>query len=129
LNTASKNQAAAKTFLSCVATQDFETLYSQGLPGFFPLGNFKISLTDTLGNTFLGFTSQCGSTLRSSYQLPSPPKGTIDAETDLWNTNTLLLDGKLTPQQAADTIQGDLDKWFHPSGSAAAATAAATAAQ
>ncbi|MHB8625270.1 MAG: ABC transporter substrate-binding protein [Aggregatilineales bacterium] len=126
LNAASKNQDAAKTFLSWAAGQDFETLYSQGLPGFFPLGNYKITLSDPLANTFLGWTSQCGSALRSSYLLPSPPKGTVDVETDLWNTNTLLLDGKLTAQQAADTIQKDLDSWYHPAG--ASATMAATAA-
>ncbi len=127
LNAASKNQDAAKKFLSYVATQDFETLYSKGLPGFFPLGNFKITLDDPLGNTFLGWTQQCGSTLRSSYLLPAPPKGTTDAETDLWNVNTQLLSGKLTPKAAADKIQSDLDSWFHPAG--AAATMAATAAK
>src|SRR5579859_2028625 len=41
MNAASKNQDAAKTFLSYIATQQFETLYAQGLPGFFPLGNFR----------------------------------------------------------------------------------------
>lgn len=120
VNAASPNQDAAKTFLTYAASQDFETLYSQGLPGFFPLGTYKITLDDPLANTFLGWTQECGSTLRSSYQLPSPPQdasGVVGVETDLWNTNTLLLSGKLTPQQAADTIQGNLDKWFKPTGS------------
>jgi raffinose/stachyose/melibiose transport system substrate-binding protein len=125
INAASKNVDAAKTFLTYAASQQFETLYSQGLPGFFPLGNFKIELSDPLANTFLSWTQQCGSTLRSSYQLPSPPQGTItDVETDLWNTLTLMLSGKLTAQQAADKIQSDMDAWFKPAGAAAAATAA-----
>src|SRR5262249_52376913 len=94
INKASKNVDAAKTFLSYIASQQCETLYSQGLPGFFPLGKYsdKITLSDPLANTFLGWTQQCGSTLRSSYQLPQPPKGSVvDVETDLWNTNALLL--------------------------------------
>src|SRR5262249_1866704 len=99
INAASPNQEAAKTFLSYVASQDFETLYAQGLPGFFPLGNYKITLDDPLANTFLGWTQECGSTLRSSYQLPSPPDSSIvNVETDLWNTLTLLLSGKVTAQ-------------------------------
>jgi raffinose/stachyose/melibiose transport system substrate-binding protein len=130
INPASKNLDAAKTFLSYAAGQSFETIYSQGLAGFFPLGNFKITLSDPLANTFLGWTSQCASTLRSSYQLPSPPSSSITApETDLWNTTTLLLSGKVTAKQAADTIQGDLDKWFKPGAAPAAATMAATAAK
>ncbi|MEP7285277.1 MAG: extracellular solute-binding protein [Chloroflexota bacterium] len=130
LNAASKNADAAKTFLSYVASEPFETIYSQGLPGFFPLGNFKITLSDPLANTFLGWTQECGSALRSSYLLPVPPTGTAtDVETDLWNTNTLLLSGKLTPQQAADTVQGNMDKWFKPVAPAMAATMEATAAK
>ena len=123
INAASKNQDAAKTFLTYAAGQNFETQYAKGLPGFFPLGNFKITLDDPLANTFLGWTQSCGSTLRSSYQLPAPPKGTTDAETDLWNVNTLLLSGKLTAKDAADKIQKDLDAWFKPAASAAATAA------
>ncbi len=127
INAASPNIDAAKTFLTYATTQQFETLYAQGLPGFFPLGNYKFSFSDPLANTFLSWNTECGSSLRSSYQLPAPPNGTTDVETDLWNTNTLLLEGKVTPQQAADTIQGDMDKWFHPAGGAAATTAATMA--
>lgn len=115
LNAASKNQEAAKTFLSYVASQNFEEIYSGGLPGFFPLGNYKITLKNELANTFLSWTSQCGSTLRSSYLLPVPPKGTAtDVETDLWNNNTQLLSGKITAQQAADNVQKNLDSWYKP---------------
>jgi raffinose/stachyose/melibiose transport system substrate-binding protein len=119
LNAASKNQDAAKTFLSYAASQQFETLYSQGLPGFFPLGTFKITLSDPLANTFLGWTQQCASTLRSSDQIPNPPKtaGVPDVETDGWNTNAQLLGGKLTPQQAADQIQKDFESWYKPGAS------------
>jgi raffinose/stachyose/melibiose transport system substrate-binding protein len=124
INAASTNQDAAKTFLSYVASQQFETLYAQGLPGFFPLGNFDITLSDPLANTFLGWTQQCGSTLRSSYQLPSPPaSSTTGVETDLWNTNTQLVLGQITAQQAADKIDSDMYSWFQPVGTPAATQA------
>ncbi len=126
LNAASPNKDAAMKFLSFAAGQDFETLYSQGLPGFFPLGNYQIQLSDPLANTFLSWASACGSSLRSSYQLPAPPNGTTDVETDLWNTNTQLLLGQVTAQQAADKIQNDMDAWFKPTASMEA-TAEATA--
>lgn len=128
LNSASTNKDAAKTFLSWAAGQDFETMYAQGLPGFFPLGNYKFSFADPLANTFLSWTSQCGSTLRNTDQIPAAPNTNLDPETSMWNTNSQLLLGKLTAQQAADLTQKNLDSWYHPAGAASAATMAATAA-
>ncbi len=127
-NAASPHLDAAKKFLAYVAGADFGKLYAQGLPGFFPLGDYKIELTDPLANTFLSWRSQCASTLRSSYQLPANPN--LDTETELWTVTSLLLQGKLTPQAAADRIQKDLDSWYKPSAAPAmAATMAATAAK
>src|SRR5581483_9592418 len=54
-NAKSKNPEAAQKFLEFVATEKFAQLYGGGLPGFFPLGNFKIKLDDPLANTFLSW--------------------------------------------------------------------------
>lgn len=126
LNAASKNQEAARVFLTYIASQHFETIYTQGLPGFFPLGKFNITLSDPLAATFLSWERQCDSSLRSSYQLPNPPGGKTNAEADLWNVNTLLLEGQMTAKQAGDKVQSDLDAWYRPAGAGPATRAATT---
>jgi raffinose/stachyose/melibiose transport system substrate-binding protein len=116
-NAKSKNPEAAQKFLEFVATEKFAQLYGGGLPGFFPLGNFKIKLDDPLANTFLSWRGTCESALRSSYQkLSANPDH--PTENNLWNVTSQLLQGKLTPQQAGDAIQADLDKWYKPAAKA-----------
>ena len=35
-------------------------------------------------------------------------------ENDLWNVSSRLLNGDLTPQAAADTVQKNLASWYAP---------------
>ncbi|HMT20312.1 MAG TPA: ABC transporter substrate-binding protein, partial [Promineifilum sp.] len=44
MNADTPNPEAAKTFLSWVASAEFAELYANALPGFFPLGNFEVTL-------------------------------------------------------------------------------------
>ncbi|MBV8143090.1 MAG: carbohydrate ABC transporter substrate-binding protein, partial [Verrucomicrobia bacterium] len=46
LNAASKNQEAARVFLSWIASPEFAQLYANALPGFFPLANVQYTLKD-----------------------------------------------------------------------------------
>jgi raffinose/stachyose/melibiose transport system substrate-binding protein len=130
VNKNSKNADAATKFLQFVTSQDFASMYAGGLPGFYSLSDYKLTMSDPLSNTFLSWRAQCGSTLRSSYQALNS-NADHPTENNLWNVTSQLLQGKLTPQQAGDTIQADLDKWYKPAGAAAtmAPTMAATAAK
>jgi raffinose/stachyose/melibiose transport system substrate-binding protein len=113
MNAATKNPDAARKFLEFLTTEDFAKIYSANTPGFFSLSDYKITLDDPLANTFIGFRQQCKSALRSTYQkLQSNPD--MNTENDLWNVTTQMLQGKLTPQQAGDKIQADLDTWWKP---------------
>ena len=66
INAASKNQAAAQTFLNWVASDSFATLYANALPGFFPLANVKYTVKDPVAQEFLAWRTQCGKSFRLS---------------------------------------------------------------
>jgi raffinose/stachyose/melibiose transport system substrate-binding protein len=95
-----------------MATAEFAELYANALPGFFPLGDHQISLDDPLAQTFLDWRSECESTIRSSYQILS--RGTPNNENDLWNASAQVLNGTLTPEEAASQVQTGLEAWYEP---------------
>ncbi|GGR06860.1 ABC transporter substrate-binding protein [Deinococcus ruber] len=113
INAASKNQAAAKTFLSWVASDAFAQIYANALPGFFPLANVKYTLKDPVAQEFVKWRTQCGKSFRSSYQILSR-NANPNNENDLWNASSQLLNGTLTPQAAADMVQKNLASWYAP---------------
>jgi raffinose/stachyose/melibiose transport system substrate-binding protein len=112
LNAASPNAEAAKVFLEWMTTPEFATIYANALPGFFPLSNGEVELTDPVAQEFLSWRGECESTIRSAYQILS--RGTPNNENDLWNASAQVLNGTLTPQEAADMVQKGLDSWYKP---------------
>jgi raffinose/stachyose/melibiose transport system substrate-binding protein len=103
---------AARTFLEWMTTQEFAELYSNALPGFFTLASVDIQLEDPLAQEFLSWRGECESTIRSSYQILS--RGEPNNENDLWVNNARLLNGEITAQEAADTVEAGLAAWFEP---------------
>jgi raffinose/stachyose/melibiose transport system substrate-binding protein len=112
VNAASPNQEAAMTFLEWMTTQEFAELYTNGLPGFFTLSNHEISVEDPVAAEFLSWRGECESTIRSSYQILS--RGEPNLENELWRVSAGVLNGELTPQEAADELQAGLEVWYEP---------------
>jgi raffinose/stachyose/melibiose transport system substrate-binding protein len=112
LNAASPNAEAAKVFLEWMTTAEFAEIYANALPGFFPLANVEVSLTDPIAQEFISWRGECESTIRSAYQILS--RGTPNNENDLWNASAQVLNGTMTPQEAADMVQTGLDSWYKP---------------
>ncbi len=112
MNAKTKNPDAAKKFLEWVASPEFAEIYSNALPGFFSLQNAKIDLKDPLAKEFISWRDKCKSTIRNSYQILS--RGTPNLENELWNVSANVINGKMTPEQAAKQIQDGLDKWYKP---------------
>lgn len=112
MNAATKNPEAARTFLEWMTTAEFATLYSNALPGFFTLSNHQISLENPLANEFLSWRQDCEETIRNSYQILS--RGEPNLENELWRVSAAVINGTLTPEQAAQEIQAGLDKWYKP---------------
>jgi raffinose/stachyose/melibiose transport system substrate-binding protein len=112
VNAASPNREAALLFLEWMTTQEFAELYGNALPGFFPLADHAVVLDDPLAQTFIDWRNECESTIRSAYQILS--RGEPNNETELWNYSAQVLNGTLTPEQAAAAIQRGLENWYAP---------------
>ncbi|PZA07329.1 MULTISPECIES: ABC transporter substrate-binding protein [unclassified Meiothermus] len=113
LNAASKNKEAARTFLSWVASDEFAQLYANALPGFFPLANVSYTVSDPVAQEFLSWRKQCQTSFRTAYQILSR-NANPNNENDLWNASAQVLNGTMTPKQAADFVQSRLASWYGP---------------
>ena len=114
INSASKNKDAARTFLQWVASDEFAQLYANALPGFFPLANVKYTLSDPVAQEFANWVTKYPTSFRSSYQILSR-NANPNNENDLWNACAQVLNGSMSPQQAADSVQKNLASWYKPS--------------
>jgi raffinose/stachyose/melibiose transport system substrate-binding protein len=112
VNAASPNVEAAKTFLTWMGTSEFADIYSNALPGFFSLSKHKVSIKDPVAQEFVSWRGKCKSTIRNSYQVLS--RGTPNLENQLWNVSAQVLNGTLTPADAAKTVEDGLAKWYAP---------------
>nr|WP_321256634.1 ABC transporter substrate-binding protein [uncultured Pseudodesulfovibrio sp.] len=112
LNAASPNKEAARLFLEWLSTPEFAELYANSLPGFFPLSNHKVSLSDPVAQEFVNWRNTHESTIRNSYQILS--RGTPNLENQLWNVSSQVINGTMTPEDAAKETQAGLEKWYKP---------------
>jgi raffinose/stachyose/melibiose transport system substrate-binding protein len=113
MNAASPNKEAARTFLEWMTTEEFASIYSNALPGFFSLnGKARVKLTDPVAQEFVNWRGQCDSTIRSAYQILS--RGNPNNENDLWGASAAVLNGTKTPAQAANDVQKGLESWYKP---------------
>ncbi|WP_319542914.1 ABC transporter substrate-binding protein [uncultured Pseudodesulfovibrio sp.] len=112
LNAASPNKDAARLFLEWLSSPEFAELYANSLPGFFPLSNHKVSLKDPVAQEFVNWRNTHESTIRNSYQILS--RGTPNLENQLWNVSSQVINGTMTPEDAAKETQAGLEKWYKP---------------
>jgi raffinose/stachyose/melibiose transport system substrate-binding protein len=114
MNANSPNAEAARTFLEWMTTQEFAELYTNQLPGFFTLSNHAIEVENDLAREFLSWREQCEETIRNSYQILS--RGEPNLENELWRLSAEVMNGNVTPEDAAAEIQQGLDSWYTPGG-------------
>ncbi len=112
LNAKSGNAEEAKKFLDWVGSEEFANIFANALPGFFPLSNAKVTLSDDVAQEFVNWRGECKSTIRNSYQILS--RGTPNLENEMWNVSAQVLNGTLTPDAAAAQLQDGLKKWYAP---------------
>lgn len=112
MNAASKNAAAAKTFLTWVASPEFGTIYANALPGFFSLQPGAVELADPMAKEFVSWRGKCQSTIRSTYQILS--RGTPNLENETWGASVNVLNGTTTPEAASKKLQDGLESWYKP---------------
>ena len=112
INAKSPNQEDAKKFLDWVGSEEFANIYANALPGFFPLSNAKVTLTDDVAQEFVNWRGTCKSTIRNSYQILS--RGTPNLENEMWNVSAQVINGSMTPDAAAAQLEDGLKKWYAP---------------
>lgn len=112
MNANTPHPEEARTFLSWVASAEFAELYANALPGFFPLGDFEVTLDDPLAQEFISWRQTCESTIRNSYQILS--RGEPNLENELWRVSAQVINGALTPEEGAAELQTGLDAWYTP---------------
>jgi len=112
LNAASRNPEAAKTFLTWVASPEFAEIYANALPGFFSLNSTPVKMEDPLAQEFVSWRDKCKSTIRSTYQILS--RGTPNLENETWVESANVINGTVTPEEAAKKLQTGLDSWYKP---------------
>lgn len=112
INAASPNVAAARTFLTWMATAEFATLFANALPGFFPLSDHEVNLKDPLAQEFISWRSVCKSTIRNAYQILS--RGTPNLDSEIWNVSAQVINSTMTPEDGAARLQSGLAKWYAP---------------
>jgi raffinose/stachyose/melibiose transport system substrate-binding protein len=112
LNAKSANAEEAKTFLDWVGSEEFANIFANSLPGFFPLSNAKVTLSDDVAQEFVNWRGECKSTIRNSYQILS--RGTPNLENELWNVSAQVLNGTMTPDAGAAQLEDGLKKWYAP---------------
>lgn len=112
MNAKSAHPDAAKTFLEWVASTDFETIYANSIPGFFPVTSQSIKLDDPIAQEVLDTRSACEGSLRLSYQFLS--RGEPNLENDLWTESAAVISNTVTPEDAAKLIQDHLSSWYTP---------------
>ncbi len=110
-NAKSPNLEAAMEFLKWVATPEFEQLYSEALPGFFPLGKAPIELTNPIAQEFLAVqASAAGVTPRLTQDRLSAGNPPLTQQQD--QTLPLLMDGSMTPEALAADWQKVLENGY-----------------
>lgn len=113
INAASQHMDAARTFIDWVTTSDFANSYGNAVVGQVPLTNQPgVSLSDPLLAEFVQTTQECSPTIRLTYQFLS--RGTPNTTTELYDATAAVMQGKLSPEEAAAKLQQGLDSWYQP---------------
>lgn len=112
INAASKNKEAARTFVSWLATTDFAEIYGNALPGFFPLLEEDVKITDPLAKEFTETLASCDGTERLTDQYLNA--GTPNTEHAIREQVIKMWTEGLAPADAAENVQSGLDSWYTP---------------
>ena len=112
INRKSRNKADAYKLIAWLGSQEFADLYTNRVTGFFTLSNHLIAVRDPLAKQMAAWRNSCDSNFRLNAQIMN--RGLPNMESELWNVNAQVLNGKLTAQEAAGRVQAGFAKWYPP---------------
>jgi len=114
LNADSKNKDAAKTFLSWLASSDFQSIYVDKVPGFFSMGSEPVTYTNALAQEFADLKTDALLTPR--LQLDRLSAGTPPLDDNTWAVLQTVFNDGVSATDATSKLQTDLDSWYTPAG-------------
>ena len=112
MNAATQHPEEAKVFLEWVGSPEFAQLYANALPGFFSLNSTAVAMQDPVAQEFVSWREKCHPTIRSTYQILS--RGTPNLENETWTASANVINGTVTPEEAAAKLQEGLASWYEP---------------
>ncbi len=112
MNADTPHPEEAKLFLEWLTTAEFADLYTNNVTGFYTLSNHDVEVADPVAAEFLSWRGECESTIRNSYQILS--RGEPNMENELWAVSANVINGTMTPEEAAAQIQTGLEAWYEP---------------
>ena len=112
MNAATENKEAVLTFLEWATSADFAGLLTNAAPGFFSLANHDIEVENALAQEFVAMRGVCEPTIRVAHQILS--RGEPALGNELWTLTANVINGTMTPEEAAAGAQANLDGWFKP---------------
>jgi raffinose/stachyose/melibiose transport system substrate-binding protein len=111
-NARSPHAEEAKVFLKWVASAEFAAVCSNALPGFFSLNSAAVALKSGLARQFVGWRSECDSSIRPTYHMLS--RGTPNLENEFWRAGADVIEGVISPEAAAQSLQNVLQRAYRP---------------
>jgi raffinose/stachyose/melibiose transport system substrate-binding protein len=113
ISAASKNQEAAKTFLTWVAGKDFQELYVNEAPGFFAMSNQPVKYNNELAQKFADLKT--GAKLTPRLALDRLSAGTPPLDDETWRLlQVMFTTSDETPEKVATELQTSLASWYKP---------------
>ncbi len=112
INSASKHKPEAKIFLEWLTKPETAELFSNTLPGYFPLYDQQPNLINEHAKNFLALNTNRGKDVRWSY--PNLMDGLPDGKWLMYKNTEAVILGHKTPQEAANSLQDNLSQWYQP---------------
>ena len=112
INASSKNQDAAKTFLSWVSGPEFQQIYVNTAPGFFAMSNQPVKYENALAQAFADLKT--GALLTPRLALDRLSAGTPPLDDEIWRLLQVMMTSDTTPEQVAEELQTGLSSWYSP---------------
>jgi raffinose/stachyose/melibiose transport system substrate-binding protein len=116
MNAKTKYSNEAKTFLQWIYSNDAASVISNSLPtGFFPMAKNAAKINDAHANAFLQLNVGRGTDVRWAWpHLTTAPEGNTSGYNLMNQAAIAVMTGKMTPQQAADSLQNGLAQYYAP---------------
>lgn len=112
MNAATENKEAVMKFLDWTTTAEFSGLLTNAAPGFFSLSSHDIDVENALAKEFVDMRGVCDATIRVAHQILS--RGEPALGNQLWTLTANVINGTMTPEEAAAEAQANLDGWYQP---------------